>query len=105
MEEDQKSAVADIAVEMDANHHILVDLAAVEEEDTFVETIEHVQNIHTLHLLAALPSSFVDDHTDSMDCNLVDRAALDVVDDVVVGKKEDTSAAVHHFHCLQTQTN
>ena len=100
---EEQIAVADIAVEMDANH-ILVDLAAV-AEDTFVETIEHVQNIHTLHLLAALPLSFVDDHTDSMDCNLVDRAALDVVDDVVVGKKEDTSAAVHHFHCLQTQTN
>ena len=94
--------VADI-VEMDANY-ILVDLAAV-EEDTSVETIEHVQNIHTLHLLAALPSSFVDDRTDSMDYIQVDRAALDVVDDVVVGKKEDTSAAVHHFHCLQTQTN
>ena len=102
MEEDQKSAVADIA-EMDANH-ILVDLAAV-EEDTSVVTIEHVQNIHTLHLLAALPSSFVDDRTDSMGCNRVDSAVLDVVDDVVVGKKEDTSAAVHHFHCLQTQTN
>lgn len=102
MEEDQKSAVADIAEKMDANH-ILVDLAAV-EEDTSVETIEHVQNIHTLHLLAALPSSFVDDRRDSMDCIRVDSAALDVVDDVV-GKKEDTSAAVHHFHCLQTQTN
>ena len=99
---EEQIAVADIAVEMDANH-TLVDLAAA--EDTSVETIEHVQNIHTLHLLAALPLSFVDDHTDSMDCNLVDRAALDVVDDVVVGKKEDTSAAVHHFHCLQTQTN
>lgn len=92
--------VADIAAEMDANH-ILVDLAAV-EEDTSVETIEHVQNIHTLHLLAALPSSFVDDRRDS-NCILVDSAALDVVDDVV-GKKEDTSA-VHHFHYLQTQTN
>ena len=100
MEEDQQ-IVADIAAEMDANH-ILVDLAAV-EEDTSVETIEHVQNIHTLHLLAALPSSFVDDRRDSMDCILVDSAALDVVDDVV-GKKEDTSA-VHHFHYLQTQTN
>ena len=100
MEEDQQ-IVADIAAEMDANH-ILVDLAAV-EEDTSVVTIEHVQNTHTLHLLlAALPSSFVDDRTDSMDCNRVDSAALDVVDDV--GKKEDTSAA-HHFHYLQTQTN
>jgi len=95
--------VADIAAEMDANH-ILVDLAAV-EEDTFVETIEHVQNIHTLHLLAALPSSFVDDRRDSMDCILVDSAALDVVDDVVGKEVQDTSAAVHHFHYLQTQTN
>ena len=105
MEEDhqKQSAVADIAVEMDANH-TLVDPAAV-EEDTSVETIEHVQNIHTLHFLAALTSSFVDDHTDSMDCNLVDSAALDVVEDVAVGKKEDTSAAVHHFRCLQIQTN